>query len=235
MLSSPARLAGASGNASLQGLLRVVALLWLAFFIGPGCASDPSTAPAGPKAVALGGIRIRLHGPHHARASAPPTIVYLTTDRALPVSQNPTRVIEIKREGGRLSPAFSAAAMRQILKFRIVDDIHHRIFSESPVGPFDLGSLGKGESGRVSFDKPGMLRLYCALHPGEDAALFISPSEHFAQVPANGEVVLSGLLPGRYELHTWGEASPRAVVSVEIHPGSVSSIDLRRPGSGGSQ
>ena len=204
-----------------------------AFFIGPGCASDPPTPPtprAGPEPIALGGIRIRLLGPSDARASAPATIVYLTTDRALPVSHNPTRVIEIKRDGGRLSPAFSAAAMRQSLKFRIVDDIHHRIFSESPVGPFDLGSLGRGQSSSVSFDKPGMLRLYCALHPGEDAALFISPSEHFAQVPANGEVVLSGLLPGRYQLHTWGESSPGSVVSVEIHPGSVSSVDVRRPG-----
>jgi plastocyanin len=173
-----------------------------------------------------------MHDPDDGRATTTPTIVYLTSDRAQPVSQSPTRVIEIKRDEGDLSPAFTAAAMRQTLKFRIVDDIHHRIFSESAVGPFDLGSLGKGQSSKVSFDKPGMLRLYCALHPGENAALYISPSDHFAQVPASGEVVLSGLLPGNYALHTWSESAPESVVSVAIHPGSVSSIDIRRPDPG---
>jgi hypothetical protein len=172
-----------------------------------------------------------MHGPNDGRAATTPTIVYLTADRPWPVSPSPTRVIEIKRDEGGLSPAFTAAAMRQSLKFRIVDDIHHQIFSESTVGPFDLGPLGQGQSSGVSFDKPGMLRLYCALHPGENAALYISPSKHFARVPASGEVVLGGLLPGSYALHTWNEFAPESVVSVVVHPGSVSSTDIRRPDS----
>jgi hypothetical protein len=185
--------------------------------------------------MTLGSLRVRMQGPVDARATAAPTIVYLTTDHALPVTQRPTRVIEIKRNRGGLSPAFTAAAMRQSLKFRIVDDIHHQIFSESPVGPFDLGSLGRGQSSRVSFDKPGMLRLYCALHPGENAALYISPSEHFAQVPSSGEVVLGGLLPGSYALHIWSESSPGSVVSVEVHSDTVSSADIRRPSPEGRE
>ena len=170
--------------------------------------------------MALGGIRVRMQGPEGGGGATIPTIVYLTAKPALPVSQSPTRVIEIKRDGGSLSPAFSVAIVGQSLKFQIVDEIHHQIFSESAVGPFNLGSLGKGQSGRVSFDKPGMLRLYCALHPGENATLYISPSAHFARVPASGEVVLSGLLPGSYALHTWTESAPESVVSVVIHPGS---------------
>jgi plastocyanin len=209
--------------------IAVIALSLLALCTSSGCATPSRSIPLARPPAALGGIHVRMHWADTDGAASAPTVVYLTADRARPVSPSRERVVKIKQSGGQLSPAFFVAAVRQSLKFRVVDDIHHHIFSKSDVGPFDLGSLGEGESARVSFDKPGILRLYCTLHHSENATLYISPSPHFARIPASGEVVLDGLLPGRYELHTWSESRPDSSLDIVVYPSGVSLAEIRGP------
>ena len=216
----------------------MVVLSLLTICAQPGCTTSRAPSPppvlplSAPEPVSLGGIRVRLRSPAAYRF-ATPTIVYLAAERAQPVWQIPEQLVEIGRSGSGLSPVFIAAAVNQSLKFRVVDDIYHHIFSESSIGAFDLGSLGKGESKRVSFDKPGMLRIYCALHPSENATLYISPSTHFARIPASGEVVLGGLLPGRYQVHAWSESKPNSVANVLVRSGAISRVEILRPEFGG--
>jgi plastocyanin len=45
------------------------------------------------------------------------------------------------------------------------DDIHHNVYSISDAKVFDLGSYGNGESKSVTFDKPGIVDVECAIHP----------------------------------------------------------------------
>jgi plastocyanin len=215
------------------GLIALCALAGCAHFIPrdrPRVVQLPSVVPepVEPIAeVAPGSVRVRVQADQAEGAS--PTVVYLTTDRAMPGSKTPTQEVAIGRANGGLSPAFITATVEQNLKFRVADNIHHHIFSKSEIGAFDLGPLGNNESKRISFGKPGILRLYCSLHPSENAALYIAPSPHFAEVPASGEVELSGLLPGRYQVHAWSESGPAMVANVEVRSGAVSPVELRRP------
>ncbi len=38
------------------------------------------------------------------------------------------------------------------------------MFSVSDPRPFDLGLLGEGEAGRVRFERPGVVRVFCNVH-----------------------------------------------------------------------
>ncbi len=51
------------------------------------------------------------------------------------------------------------------VSFRNSDPFFHNIFSLSATQIFDLGSYPSGESRSVSFDKPGLVEVECAIHP----------------------------------------------------------------------
>jgi plastocyanin len=51
------------------------------------------------------------------------------------------------------------------IRFQNQDPFFHNIFSLSDLKTFDLGSFPKGEYKPVTFDKPGMVEIECAIHP----------------------------------------------------------------------
>ena len=52
-----------------------------------------------------------------------------------------------------------------VIRFKNEDPFFHNIFSLSDLKTFDLGSFPKGESKTVTFDKPGVIEIECAIHP----------------------------------------------------------------------
>lgn len=48
--------------------------------------------------------------------------------------------------------------------FRNDDDSSHSLFSVSESKPFKLGQTRRGESGRVVFDRPGVVTVQCEFH-----------------------------------------------------------------------
>lgn len=48
--------------------------------------------------------------------------------------------------------------------FRNDDDTSHSLFSVSESKPFQLGQTRRGESGRVVFDRPGIVNVQCEFH-----------------------------------------------------------------------
>ncbi|OGG95328.1 MAG: hypothetical protein A2508_05035 [Candidatus Lambdaproteobacteria bacterium RIFOXYD12_FULL_49_8] len=51
------------------------------------------------------------------------------------------------------------------VEFPNLDTVHHNVFSLSETKTFDLGSYKQGQSRAVVFDKPGMVKVECAIHP----------------------------------------------------------------------
>lgn len=49
--------------------------------------------------------------------------------------------------------------------FRNSDKFFHNVFSMSDNKTFDLGSYSQGKSKTVTFDKPGVVEVECAIHP----------------------------------------------------------------------
>jgi plastocyanin len=65
--------------------------------------------------------------------------------------------------------AFGVAALKvkvgDTVGFRNADPFGHNVFSLSDAKSFDLGSYPTGQSKKVTFDKPGIVEIECALHP----------------------------------------------------------------------
>jgi len=70
---------------------------------------------------------------------------------------------------GQKNKQFTSKEIRikvgDVVKFENNDPFFHNVYSLSDITTFDLGSYPKGESKSVTFDKPGVIPVECAIHP----------------------------------------------------------------------
>jgi len=89
------------------------------------------------------------------------------------------------------------------VEFPNYDPIFHNAFSYSKAKRFDLGMYGKGKSASVTFDKPGVVQIFCDIHSSMSAWVYVVATAHVAQPDAGGEFVLRDVPAGTHEVEIW--------------------------------
>jgi len=78
-------------------------------------------------------------------------------------------VMSAEHEVGQKNKAFTVKKLEikvgDTVSFPNHDPFFHNVFSLSEVKTFDLGSYKKGETKKITFDKPGSIQVECAIHP----------------------------------------------------------------------
>jgi plastocyanin len=123
-------------------------------------------------------------------------------------------------------PRVLAVSVGTTVEFPNADPIFHNVFSVSPVKRFDLGRYPKGHSKRVTFDRPGLVNVYCEIHTNMAAYVLVLPHHAFAQPAADGSDALPDVPPGHYQLHVWHPDLPEIVRDVDL-PADGTTLDLR--------
>ena len=123
-------------------------------------------------------------------------------------------------------------AVGQSVRFRNRDPIYHRVFSTSAPNDFELEPLPAGSAASHRFTRPGVVRIYCALHEQESAVVFVAPTPHYGLADAAGRFVLRDVSPGRYRLRAWGEGLASAPLELVVAPGDAKQVELRVTASG---
>jgi len=73
--------------------------------------------------------------------------------------------IEVAQKGKQFSQKTVKVKVGDSVNFKNEDPFFHNIFSLSNTKTFDLGSYPQGQSKKVTFDKPGIVDVECAIHP----------------------------------------------------------------------
>jgi plastocyanin len=172
-------------------------------------------------------VRGRLVPPHEG--AAPPgeaILVFLEPLEPATVRAPGARSAVLRSGEHELAPAVLAVQAGDSLRFTNDTEIYHRIFSYSESNPFDLGVMRRGDARSVRLAKPGIVRIYCSLHPAERATVFVAPYPHFAtfQPPAGYEI--RDVPPGRYRLHAWGEGAAPTSQPVTVLPGAAVAAEV---------
>ena len=161
-----------------------------------------------------------------ARGSVVDAVVYVEAvhpraNSRLPAGQVSSR-LELK--GQTLRPRILVVQAGTSVEFPNHDSLFHNIFSVSPAKPFDLGRYGRGESKRVTFDKPGLVNVYCKLHPNMAAYILVVPNRAFARPDSSGRFVLPPLPKGQYIVNVWHPDFPAIRREVTIEAGKRSEL-----------
>ena len=89
------------------------------------------------------------------------------------------------------------------------DDIYHNVFSMSQTKSFDLGLYSADQPGkRVTFDKPGQVDAFCAIHTKMRCIVLVLTNPFFALADNKGRFTITGIPAGTYKVRAWHERMP---------------------------
>lgn len=118
-----------------------------------------------------------------------------------------------------LIPHVVAVPVGSTVQFPNEDPIIHNLFSVSPSNPFDLGFYKRNSGKSHRFDKPGIVNVYCNVHPNMSAVVHVMPTPHYVFADAQGGFRIDGVDPGRYRLLAWNELTGTQTSSIEVTAG----------------
>ena len=133
-------------------------------------------------------------------------------DRSVPVTPQDLRMVTRSKV---LVPHVMTVPVGSTVRFPNEDPITHNLFSVSPSNPFDLGLYRRGEGKQERFEKPGVVNVYCNVHPNMSAVLVVLDSPFWAHPRLDGSWSIDAP-PGKYRLHVWHEQGGTAESLVQL-------------------
>lgn len=139
-------------------------------------------------------------------------VVWLEGPRSKP---HPTRA-SVVMKGKEFRPHVVAVGVGSTVEFPNEDPIFHNAFSVSAGNRFDLDLYRRPRSGAWTFQQPGVVRVYCNIHPQMSAVVVVRDSPHFAKAAADGAFRLDDVPAGKHVLKAWHERAGEAAAEVTV-------------------
>jgi plastocyanin len=125
----------------------------------------------------------------------------------------------------RFTPRVIAVRKGVPVTFPNLDPIFHNAFSRTPGNEFDLGLYRRGASRSVRLNNPGLVRVYCNIHPEMAAYVMVVERGPFATVGADGQFALHGIAPGPRTVRFWSERAGQQEQAVVFRAGAEQRLD----------
>jgi plastocyanin len=140
----------------------------------------------------------------------------------------PRAPVVVKQIGKRFIPDLVAVTAGGTVSFPNGDPFLHNVFSRTSARAFDLGSFKQGEARGRTFPSPGVVDVYCNLHPEMSATLVILPNTRFAIADAAGRFEIASVPAGKWKVFAFSRhAAQPASTTVEVASGAAAEITLR--------
>jgi plastocyanin len=173
----------------------------------------PNVADLGSPAAALRDISDRLT-----------SVVYIEAPPKTPAVV-PGHVVLDQRDE-RFVPHVLAITTGTIVDFPNSDRIYHNVFSLSKTRPFDLGRYAAGRSKAITFDRPGVVRVFCDIHSHMNAFILVFNHPFFALTDMDGRFRIDNVPPGTYNLVAWNEGVSSGPQAVVVPEGGEAELDF---------
>ena len=153
-------------------------------------------------------------------------VVYLRNTQPQKVA--PMKVA-IRQRDETFAPRVVAVTVGSEVEFPNDDPIYHNVFSLSRVKNFNLGRYPRGETRRVRFDRPGVVKVFCEIHSHMSATVMVFDHPWFTVPNDAGQFELTGVPSGERQITAWHERLGDTTVSVRIEPGRTLQADFILP------
>ena len=106
------------------------------------------------------------------------------------------------------------------------DRIYHNVFSLSKTKSFDLGRYAAGHARSVTFDRPGIVRVFCDIHSHMNAFILVFSHPFFSVTDADGRYHIDNVPPGSYTLVAWNEGDSSEPRQAVVPDGAAAELDF---------
>jgi plastocyanin len=130
-------------------------------------------------------------------------VVYVEGAKARPKAA----VATMTMKGKAFIPRVVAVPVDGTVEFPNEDPIFHNVFSVSGDNRFDLDLYKRPKSGARSFQHPGLVRVYCNIHPQMSAFILVRDNPFWTRPDRNGAFVIADVPAGTWVVKAWHERS----------------------------
>ncbi len=154
-------------------------------------------------------------------------VVWLESADNPAVAPSAPRHAQMLQKNKMFQPHVLPILLGTIVDFPNADPIFHNAFSNYEGQLFDVSLYPPGTSRSVTFRKPGIVRVFCNIHPSMSAIILVLKNPYFVKVSTDGSYHIPGVPPGVYELHFYDERA--ATDKQEALKLAVDNADLTAP------
>jgi plastocyanin len=116
----------------------------------------------------------------------------------------PARHAVMLQKNKMFTPHILTIVTGATVDFPNADPIFHNAFSSYNGQIFDVGLYPPGSSKAVHFSRPGVVRVFCNIHPTMSAIILVLGTEYFTSTMKDGSFEMQAP-PGEYELKVFHE------------------------------
>lgn len=117
------------------------------------------------------------------------------------------------------------------IEFPNEDPIFHNAFSVSPENRFDLELYKRPKTGSWTFKAPGVVNVYCNIHPQMSAVVVVRDNPFYAKASKQGAFSIEGVPAGKYTLVAWHERGGDQALEITVPAEGQVAANLTLDGS----
>src|SRR3984893_4325736 len=130
---------------------------------------------------------------------------------------------EMLQKNKTFTPHVLAITVGTTVDFPNRDFIFHNAFSNYNGETFDIGLYPPHTTKAIAFNRPGVVRVFCNIHPTMSAVIVVLKSPYFSVSDRNGAVQIADVPPGSYRLRVFHERATEQTLEalsriVEVPP-----------------
>jgi plastocyanin len=135
--------------------------------------------------------------------------------------------VTVQQKGRAFTPDLVAITVGDKIAFPNGDAFLHNVFSQSATRKFDLGSFKKGETKTKEFPTPGVVDVYCNIHPEMAATILVLPNRRHTRTAPDGTYSLDGVPPGTWTVFAYTRRASKPISGkVTVTAGADTRLDL---------
>lgn len=188
-------------------------------------APSPTPTPPPPGAIA---IEVVLTGGKKPQPGDD-SVAWMPTLKSTGADNDRVKIAQNKKQ---FEPRISVVSTGSTVDFPNYDRVFHNVFSLSKPQPFDLGLYRRGKSESVRFHDPGLIQIYCNIHPHMVAYLMVVDSRRHGVADADGHITLRNIPPGPTVVEGWNVRGGMWSREVTVRPGRTTALTVELDVSG---
>jgi plastocyanin len=156
-------------------------------------------------------------------------VVWLEPADGDPPRKIPSRHYVMEQKDKHFKPHVLAIPVGATVDFPNKDPIFHSVFSNYDGQKFDVNLYKPNTSRDVVFKKPGIVRVFCNIHPTMGAVIAVLDTPWFAVTDAAGGFEIRDVPPGNYKVHIFHERATDETLNALVRAVGVESGAVRLP------
>jgi hypothetical protein len=108
-------------------------------------------------------------------------------------------------KGKAFNPRVVVVPVGGTVQFPNEDPIFHNAFSVSGDNRFDMELYKRPKVGAFTFQHPGIVKVYCNIHPQMSAVVVVRDNPLFTKAAADGSFTIENVPAGKYVVKAWHE------------------------------